>query len=373
MKTQEKLTAAAKNGLISPDQVAALAAFLDSNGVADSSGARLRGEEELRFVRNLHDIFIALGIFLLGIGLVGAIAYVVEQVRAANLGIDSAFIAIGGGVFGAGVMWALAEAFARRRRLFFPAIATAIGFSGFAALTAAGAYLGAIGVDGDNIGASLAGRFVPLAVAGAALAAAFGFFARFRLPFSLGLIAGLSLASVLALVGAFVGEDLIHWLPAIALCAGVAALAAAVRFDMQDPARQSLAADNAFWLHAAAAPMLMHGALGLLFGDANGAITYSLGSAATALSLIVLMALISLALNRRALVVSGLITAGLSIATIIGAAEIASDLKAILTLITLGLIVISFGGGWHMLRRGLVGLIKPQGVWARIVPIEAVD
>ena len=67
----QRLDAAAAAGLIQPAQVAPLADFLarDDSAPQAAVSATISGEEDLRFVRNFHDVFLATGIILLAIGL----------------------------------------------------------------------------------------------------------------------------------------------------------------------------------------------------------------------------------------------------------------------------------------------------------------
>ncbi|MEZ6029248.1 MAG: hypothetical protein R3C46_05810 [Hyphomonadaceae bacterium] len=82
-------------------------------------------------------------------------------------------------------------------------------------------------------------------------------------------------------------------------------LATAIMF-MRDPTRSTRNSDHAFWLHLAAAPQIILGVRGLVLG--SGFAPASMADATVMLAVLVAFAFLSLALNRRALIVSGLVT-----------------------------------------------------------------
>jgi len=87
------------------------------------------------------------------------------------------------------------------------------------------------------------------------------------------------------------------------LAGGAASFVLAMHWDRQDPARQQRQSDVAFWLHLLAAPLLVHpffAMLGILQGSA------SLSALLAVMALYLLFALLSLAIDRRALMVSAL-------------------------------------------------------------------
>jgi hypothetical protein len=65
MADRSALESAAAAGIIRADQVGPLYDFLATGGVS----AAPPGEEDLRFIRNFHDVFLAIGIVLFAVGL----------------------------------------------------------------------------------------------------------------------------------------------------------------------------------------------------------------------------------------------------------------------------------------------------------------
>jgi hypothetical protein len=290
----------------------------------------------------------------------------------------------------AAVLWVLGEVFARRRRLFLPAIAVVLSLTCFAVFAAALLYAGLIlnrGIDDLNMEAMPPELRVGILLAAAVSALApLGFYLRFRLPFSLGMAGGgvAFFVIVACLIANF--ELAVQLLPALSLGLGLLLFAAALAFDARDPARTTRFSDNGFWLHFAAAPLILNGTFGLIgmaFGNdiaagGSGALLQSAGAsqgqatAHAALTLLVVAGLgvVSLLINRRVLIVSTLITTGVAIGVLMNAVGMGAGALAASTLIVLGAFVLILGGSWHSVRRALLGWVKPGGAWARIFPPE---
>jgi FtsH-binding integral membrane protein len=384
MADRGALEAAAAAGVIKAEQVGPLHDFLSSRAAGVSAAPS--GEEDLRFIRNFHDVFLAIGILLLAVGLSIAVTVYVSTSRQP----DAPSIVILSGALFAGcgaIMWLLGEIFARRRRLFLPAIAIVCSLTVFMVSAAALLYAGVIvgrGYAGPawDLGQMPQELRVGILIALAfAFIAPFAFYLRFRLPFSLGLTGGgLALfVIVAALIANFeLATDL---LPVLFLALGLLLFSAGVAFDARDPARTTRLSDNGFWLHFAAAPLILNGTFGLIgmaFGTPAGLpamVGSDGGAAATAqatltLGVVLLLGLISLLINRRVLIVSTLITTGAAIGILMNAAGLGAGALAASTLIVLGAFVLILGASWHSARRALLGWVKPEGSLARIFPPE---
>ena len=71
MAQRADLEAAAAAGVISPEQAAALEAFLQTRSApigAIALPGPANGEEDLRFIRNFHDVFLSIGIVIFAAG-----------------------------------------------------------------------------------------------------------------------------------------------------------------------------------------------------------------------------------------------------------------------------------------------------------------
>lgn len=384
MAQKQDLEAAAAAGVIAPEQVEPLAAFLASRvGAPSPVPPAPRGEEELRFIRNFHDVFLSIGIAIFAVGMVLG-GFVLMGGEGNALGVAFVF------ALAAGAQWGLAEVFAKRRRLFLPSIVLCVAFVGFvtaATMAVTGHVLGEVFGDAwdleNTAEGSLIGLTFLIATAAAALATG-GFWARFRLPFAVG-----QLGFLVALVAFFAlwlaaPKLVLDALPWWSLLSGIALFCVGVWFDARDPERRTLLSDNGFWLHFAAAPLILNGALSLATGggmwsDAFGPVstpweqsqTSEAAAAAITLGVVVVLGVISLLINRRALIVSALVTTGVSIAVLMDALGLEFGGLAAATLLVLGGVVLLLGAGWHTARRALLGWVKPDGFWARIFPPEA--
>lgn len=387
MPDRKDLDAAAQAGILRPEQVAQLQDFLANNqaGVAPAGS----GEENLRFIRNFHDVFLAIGIALLAIGMGVAIGVTVASSGPENPA--SGATMAGALMLGAAaVMWLLGEFFARRRRLFLPAIAIVLAFSGFTVLGVLALYSGLIlgrevDVNFDN------GVMPPEVRNGILLTAAFGaiapgaFYARFRLPFSIGLTGGGVAIFVIALIAVFAREEIAPFMSLLVLALGFALFAAGVAFDARDPMRTTRYSDNGFWLHVAAAPLILSGSFGLIsqaFGGmpmaggsagllvaaANPEGGNALGQAVATLGVIFVLGLVSVLINRRALIVGALITTGVALSVVFNEFGMGAGALIASVLLALGAFVLILGAGWASVRRALLGWVKPDGAWARIFP-----
>lgn len=208
---------------------------------------------------------------------------------------------------------------------------------------------------------------IGLAGTGSAALGALVFFIRFRLPFALFVLA-LALAGMAYTGVAFFGETRLVMGGALSLVIGCATLVFAVWLDMGDPQRISRRSDHAFWLHLAAAPQIILGARGMtlgFFGENDGPVT-----ATVLLGILIVFAVASLALNRRALIVSSLLTYGLAIGALIEGMGLNMLNTTIYTLLLLGGAVVLIGGGWSSARRAVLTLVPRRAIWERIFPPE---
>ena len=360
---RDDIDAAVAAGVIPQAQADALNAFIAERRRA-RFGQNGQEDESFRFMTGFNDFFFAIGILLLGSGI--------------------GFFTMGGvdiwpRVAAAALMWGLSELLVRRMRLVLPGILLSVFFISFVYLA----------VPADLIGSSVP-RFplasplahtlfgitgAPLVTATKALigtAAAGLYYWRFRLPFTLLPIG----ASLVALIGSLV-ELAFGRIPATAnsllgLACGLAVFAVAMRYDISDRERVTRRADCAFWLHLLAAPLIVHSLISLIvpnFTAINNAV------AGAILLIVAILAIVAIAIDRRALLVSALLYVGLVIAYAIGgnwATQTGPDKSLVFfaTLVILGVFVITLGVGWMPLRRRMIGLISAF-IAARLPPVAS--
>ena len=276
-------------------------------------------------------------------------------------------------------MWALSELLVRRMRLVLPGILLSIFFVIFVhravpfdllswnvpadarlpgSLAIWQLLLGSVGSPGVLVVKALVGS-----------GASALYYWRFRLPFALLIVAaGLVLATVTAAPIVF-GQfgNFVHDL--IILFCGLAVFAVAMTFDMSDRERLTRRADCAFWLHLLAAPLLVHSLIALfvpqfLFVTGAGAVVI--------LMIIAVLAVVAIAIDRRALLVSALAYLGIVISYAIGGTNFLllrdGSVVFFTTLLILGSGVIALGVGWLPLRRWLIKHISPA-LSGRLPPV----
>ncbi|MEO0720861.1 MAG: hypothetical protein AAFY43_01795 [Pseudomonadota bacterium] len=361
------LRAAVEAGAISQEAASRLEAFLTNRG--DPRGTA--DPESLRFLANFNDIFLTIGVGILAIGLTALTGIIfgptASTVTQGSLSVASALVLLPV----AGIMWLLLEYFCARRRLLLPSMALASIFALYVGLAGGLLVSGITNVQDVRID-SFFDAWGTLGEAGiatflVAAAAAGAVYARFKLPFALFLIAG-ALALAAYTFAGFFGDIGMVIGGFGAFVVGLITLAVAIAFDATDPARATRRSDNAFWLHLAAAPQIILGMRGMI----SGSTLTNPGPAEAVLILLVLVAfgVLSLALNRRALIVSGLLTFALALTTIVSSLGGGVTTTLIVTTLLLGVGILLLGGGWKTARRALLTVLPNGGLAGRLFPPE---
>ena len=338
------------------------------------------GEEELRFIRNFHDVFLSIGIGLFAIGLGIFTSLMIPQLTGVSLdggdidGEIRGLLAVPGIVYliDAAIMWGIAEIFARSLRLFLPAIVILIAFTGFAVSGVTFLYSSIAGdFSGDFEQIANQFRAFPLVLSLTATIAILAYYFRMKLPFAMGTGAA-SLAGVFVSLAIFVDPDLVFdnvWLWLFG--SGMFLFFLGIYFDARDPERKTRLSDNGFWLHLFAAPMIFISVTTMIAGEDRFTSSDAFPAIAT-LVIVFIFALISLILNRRALVVSGLVSAASALGILFSKSGIDAAYTIALTLLMLGAAMILLGGGWKTVRRFVIKPFPKTGFISRIVPPETI-
>ena len=338
------LEAAVAANLLTADQHAAITEFVRRRQAA-GVGA---DEEHFRFITSFNDIFVTIATLLLLVA-VGALG--------ARIGVWAAAL----GVAAAG--WGLAEYFTRRRRMAFPSIVLLLAFVAgvFVAVGAALAeFSGTRAIDPKTGQGAL---FVGLA-ATAAVAAAVMHWRRFQVPITIAAGAAAASALAFAVVAVLMGDDPDALLTAVSLC-GVFVFALAMRYDMSDRERVTRRTDVAFWLHLLAAPMIIH-PLVVMFG-LNGPALSPVEAVVIVLVYLVLT-IVALAIDRRALLVSGLAYMIFALQSLFRQTGDV-DLGFALTCLVIGLFLVTLSAGWQRIRATVMPLVPAP--WAERLPVIA--
>lgn len=86
------------------------------------------------------------------------------------------------------------------------------------------------------------------------------------------------------------------------------------------------------------------------------------------LVIIGLLAVIGVAINRRALLVSSFGYAGFSLAMLIKTTGLGFGSMVAVTLLLLGGGIVFLGAGWHSARRALLKVLPSSGIFAKVFP-----
>ena len=347
------LRAAVAAGVLSEGQAASLATL----AAARRAGrAALRaGEEPFALFRGFNEIFIVVGLGILAVGWFGVWA----AALVASADFDAT--AILAGVATLAVVAALSEYFTRRRRMVAPAIALTLAWAATAVplwIVWTGRYSVLGGID-------LEAATLPMAAATATILL---YWARYRVPFALAVLAASGFACLIVALAATSGRpatfDTLFVLSASGpfavstLIFGLALFGLAMRFDMADPHRLGLRSANGFWLHVAAAPAIVN-TVALTLLDRGTA------PAATALAgFLLALAVVAVVIDRRSFLVAaaGYVVAVVS-ATTGGTAWTAA------TILVLGAALVALGAGWQAAR---AVLLRPvPGTLRRRLPPSA--
>ena len=349
MISDATLDLAVERGILSPDQAAELRGLEaltadDMFTIEAVPDAPLeRDDEEVRLVGSFGDVFVTIGLALF----LAPLAYVVDMTFGAPAAALAVLVA----------SWGLAEIFTRRRRLALPSLvllATFVGAAFFACYSMAASLL----AGPHPAAAPPLVRLLPaMGDVTGGLAALLTFvlvvphWLRFHVPMTVAAGAGaLSLAAV------SFGDRLAEAVPQaptlLLLACGLVVFGLAMRFDMSDRRRVTRRADIAFWLHLLAAPMIVHPVMSVFGGDRWQDTT----SAAAILAVFALLALAALVIDRRALLLSGLVYAGTALAALVGASSLAGTLVPVAAL-ALGALVLALSAGWRPLRNAVLRVL----------------
>ncbi len=338
MYSESDIDGAVAAGAISPDAAAALRAH-----IAATHAAPAVDEEHFRLLTGFNDIFVSIALVLLLVAL-------------GQIGLKLSYPL--SGAFVAGAAWLLAEYFTARRRMALPSILLLIAFVGGVAGTLAGVIELVAPDIGDREGA-LAAAGVALCTAGAAWL----HWRRFMVPITVAAGAAALVATAIGLVLAAI-PDIQQAVWPLLLVGGLGVFATAMRWDMSDTQRRTRRSDVAFWLHLTAAPMIAHSIfqmLGVFRGDIG------VGMAVVVLALYIGFAAIALAVDRRALLVSGLAYVLAALYSLFRSAG-AVELGTAMTAFVIGSALLCLSAFWQPMRRAVVTTLS-QSLRHRLPPV----
>jgi MFS family permease len=362
MYSETDLEAAVTSGVLSAEQAAAFRSFVAAERHLPSAD-----EEHFRLLTGFNDIFVGIAatILLLAVGWIGQ--YLGPK-------IDFEGPSPLGPIFVAACAWGLGEFFTLKRRMALPSIILLLAFAGGCFFAT---WFAEVLIFGEH-NVSAQGMFVLVGIASAiACAATFAHWRRFKVPITVAVGAAAVAALVVTLVASLlvggeperIGREQWHniqsVLEGVALLLGLGTFALAMRWDASDRRRETRRSDVAFWLHLLAAPMIVHpvfSLLGLTTGDA------SVGGALVVILLYVALAVVALAIDRRALLVSALAYVLWAINALFQQSG-AVELSVALTALVIGSALLLLSAFWANARKVVVGPL-PTGLQARLPMLD---
>lgn len=324
--------------------------------VASGNASPAVDEENFRLLSGFNDIFVAIAAVLL----LSALAWIGAGVSVVGTNVDRIPSPVGP-AFVAAASWGLAEFFTRRRRLALPSIVLLLAFIGGVFATVALTVVNVVPPARFNNNDALASMALGGSAAAAA-AAAWLHWRRFRVPITVAAGAVALVGSIIGFALSSVAESRGLLLP-LMFAGGIALFALAMWWDVSDRERVTRRSDVAFWLHLAAAPMIAHSVFNGL-GVFDGGI--GAGTAVGVVGLYVLFAIVALAIDRRALLVSSLVYVLYAMRSLFeqfGAVEF----NVALTGLVIGSALLMLSAFWHPIRRVVVGGLP--GDLKRFLPV----
>ena len=359
MLSEADLEHAVREGVISEDQRARILAIArqDAGGKASYASP----DEPFRLFRGFRDFFLAIGLLVFALGIGGSALELLNLNWPVLISAERPFI--GAITFGAVscIGWLFGELVTRRLRMPVSSMVVVVAFCGAVAL--ATSFLAAA------LFSQLHGETLVMSVTTASALASIGaaalFYWRFGLPFVLLPLAASAVVAIFtaAMIAApeFADENLQLLLGIL----GVGVFVAAMRYDLSDPNRLSRRSECAFWLHLLAAPLMVHSAVAPFRTELYAGRT---DAAVYVLAIIALLAVVALVIDRRALLVSGLVYLGAAIATSLQTLAGPGLGFVPYTLFTLGAVLVALGVGWAPARRLVLALLPEGPLLDRLPP-----
>lgn len=339
--TKDDLRAAVASGMITEAQAASITVLAQ-----DRAGARahMSGlDEPFELFKGFNEIFIIIGLSILYAGWAGLSGISLFTSSAPGP------LAIVLGLISLVVCCGLAGYFTLKRRMIGPSILLTILF----ALSSLQTIFSATQVFGDFSNWTDP-RTLAVCTGGAAVLL-MGYFAIFRVPFTLALIMISAFASILGFASTgqanLAKPAELFLLSAdgpfafITLTLGLIGLIVAMYFDLSDPHRITRRASNAFWMHVLAAPAIVNTVALTLFT------THSQIALVALLIFIAVMACFAIIIDRRSFLISG-------VGYVVALAITITD-GGFLIIFLLGGFLVFLGAKWEAIRRGLMSAL-PQ-------------
>ena len=325
MYSEEDVDNAVLDGVLTHDAAEAFRHY-----VARAQNTSVVDEEHFRFIQGFNDIFVSIASLLF----IFCVSLIFVDTSAL---LSCIFVVI--------TSWCLSEYFTKVRRMALTSIVLVASY------LIAGFYFPFIILMDDLSREWFAGIYIGVFVS----TLAYLHWRRFQVPITLSCILA-SLAYGISAGAAANYSQYGHFPGLIAFFCGISVLVIAMIWDAADRTRSTRKSDVAFWLHLAASPLIVHGSFSYLDVFNTQVTTFG---AVSVLLLYIFLALISITLDRRALMVSSLIYVLYVLSTLFndyGAVENGFAVAGIV--IGSGLLVLS--AFWQKVRIAVIDLLPAQ-------------
>ena len=387
MLSRDQLDQAVQTGIIGADQRDRLIALANGQANAETGGAQtapVSVDENMRLIGGGNDVFVTIGIVMLGAGLYAAIGTMFAFQTALVFGILAA------------AAWLLAEFVTRQHRMRLSSTVLGVAFMICIYMVLGGTVQGRFDLSMPENPLQLAAMRPQMGLIGTLLfggvaAVAVIYFWRFKVPIMAAVIA-LALTALIFFYGTLFLYDGVTegrlYLPALEdlpellrsalylpLVAGLVIFAVGVAFDLHDRDRVTVWSDCAFWLHVISAPLLVHPLFILSTGQevVFGEIEPSAAAMTMIGILIAVFLYVALAIDRRSLLIPALAYFGtLGIYYLINSAANQTGIPPFaLILLVVGALIMVFGAGWQRIRSLIIQPTLPNSLLDRLPTIRA--
>jgi hypothetical protein len=318
MYTDEDLNLAVDKGIFTGSSIKEFRALVSSLNNSPSVD-----EENFRLIGGFNDVFIVIACSLL----------LFSSLWALNSSTDND--STGLLVFTI-LSWLLSEYFVRKRRMALPAIALLLSF------------VGAVFALSISLFETVS-EFSFIAASAMSTVAAYVHWVRFKVPITVA-VGTAAIVGFLVFLTIDIFPDAKDWLLIILFLCGLVSFVFAMYWDSSDTSRITRKSDVAFWLHLLSAPLIIHpifSGLGVLEGNE------SLMSIVVVVILYLLMTLISIAIDRRAFMVSSLVYVLYALSSLIKTYG-GVGYSFALTGVFIGGALLLLSAYWHRVRSQLV-------------------
>jgi len=373
MIRQDDLATAVTQGVI--DQATADRLLAIAGTRTASRGARLADDEPFRLLGGFNDIFLSIGTILIAAAIFG-LGSVLKMNSEFPLQLDaSTMFHVLVAASGIAVMWLLAEAFQWRSPGRLPSLAAGALLTYFAWQFGGVLHNFVVASPVNTVVYFGMGPYLMAALLSGVLASLlFGglFYWRFRLPFMMLPLSSAVSFGCFILLGIFVQRTTFNYVLAILLSLIIFSIA--MRFDSSDRSRLTPRAAHGFWLHMSAAGLFVNGSiLPLLMSTIDPSRHDWVGVLALMIGLVLVLGLIALAIDRRALLLSSL---GYTLSAIAVVVERTLEQGHNISLVTLptialgGLIIVLLGLFWRPLRALVLAPVRGSRLLDYLPPVR---